>query len=153
MQFSVPQFTDVEDRLVGGLSFKQFGIVFGAGVIIFAFYTLTKSLIATIFVALLVGLPAVGIAFIPFNGRPVYTAFGPFVRYFTGAKLFVFHKQAKSLPSDHVSKIAIKEQPPEPLKGDAAVVRMKQLNYLLQQQASEEQLLLDRIAAEKRKNR
>ena len=35
MQFPVPQFTDVEDRIIGPLTIKQFGIVFGAGVVIF----------------------------------------------------------------------------------------------------------------------
>jgi hypothetical protein len=35
MQYPVPQFTDVEDRIIGPLTLKQFGIIFGAGVVIF----------------------------------------------------------------------------------------------------------------------
>ena len=48
MQFPVPQFTDVEDRIIGALSFKQFGIVFVAALIIFAVYTISKSIFATV---------------------------------------------------------------------------------------------------------
>lgn len=149
MQFSVPQFTDVEDRIVAGLSIKQFGIVFGAGVIIFAFYTITKSFLVTIVLGIFVGIPALAIAFGKINGRPIYNSFGNFFSYFTGNKIYVFHKQAGSLPKASTQKIQIQEQAPAPLDSQTTVVRMKQLNYLLQQQASEEQVLLDRIADEK----
>ncbi len=150
MQFSVPQFTDVEDRIVAGLSLKQFGIVFGAGVIIFAFYTLTKSVVAVIVMFLFVGIPALVVAFGKINGRPIYAAFGNFIRYFTGSKVYIFHKQAQSLHEGKVQKIKISEPEAPRLGQEAAVIRMKQLNYLLQQQAGEEQVLLDRIAVEKR---
>ena len=33
MQFPVPQFTDVEDKIIGPLTVKQFGILFGVGVV------------------------------------------------------------------------------------------------------------------------
>jgi len=148
MQFSVPQFTDVEDRIVAGLSIKQFGIVFGAGVIIFAFFSLTKSIVVTIVLGILVGLPALVVAFGKMNGRPIYSAFGNFIRYFTGGKVYIFHKQAQDLTDDSKQKVEIKQQAAPALNAQTAVMRMKQLNYLLQQQAGEEQALLDRIAIE-----
>lgn len=149
MQFSVPQFTDVEDRIVAGLTLKQFGIVFGAGVIIFAFYSLTKSVIVVVLSVILFGLPAVVVAFGKVNGRPIYMAFTNLVGYFSGSRSYVFRKQVKSLPATS-PKIEIKEQAPPPLDQATAMVRMKQLNYLLQQQASQEQVLLDRIAQQRR---
>jgi len=150
MQFSVPQFTDVEDRIVAGLSIKQFGIIFGAGVLVFVFYTLTKSLPAVILVAVLVGIPAIIVAFAKVNGRPIYASFGNFISFFTHSSVYVFRKQAKSMAEEQVSKVEVREQKPPASGAEATVVRMKQLNYLLQQQASEEQVLLDRIAAEQR---
>ena len=153
MQFSVPQFTDVEDRIVAGLSIKQFGIVFGAGVIIFAFFSLTKSVVVTIVLGILVGIPALIVAFAKINGRPIYSAIGNFIRYFTGGKIYVFHKQAQGLPDNDKQKVAIKQQPLAPVDAQTAVLRIKKLNYLLQQQAGEEQALLDRIATEKNHGR
>jgi hypothetical protein len=152
MQFSVPQFTDVEDRIVAGLSIKQFGIVFGAGVIIFGFFSLTKSIVVTVIIGLLVGLPALVVAFGKMNGRPIYSAFGNFMRYFTGGKIYIFHKQVQDIVDDSKNKVEIKQQAPSAPDAQTAVMRMKQLNYLLQQQAGEEQALLDRIASEKTQN-
>lgn len=146
MQFSVPQFTDVEDRIVAGLTIKQFGIVFGAGTLIFVVYTLSKNLVATIVMGLVLGLPSLIIAFGRVNGRPIYATFGPLFGYLTGGRLYVFHKQAKTLPQDRMVKIEVVEPLVTKLGAEAAVVRLKNLNYVLQQQASQEQVLLEHIA-------
>jgi len=74
MQYPVPQFTDVEDKIFGPLTLKQFGIVGGAGLIIFLFYSATKDLIVTIFAGLIIGVPALGLAFAKVNGRPLYNS-------------------------------------------------------------------------------
>jgi hypothetical protein len=148
MQFSVPQFTDVEDRIVAGLTFRQFGIVFGAGVVVFVFFTLTKSVAVTIASAIIIGIPAIIVAFGKVNGRPIYTGFGNLLRFAIGPKLYVFHKEAQALDEKQIRDIKA-EQPLAPIDNKSAVVRIKKLNYLLQQQASEEQLLLQRIAEEK----
>ncbi len=145
MQFAVPQFTDVEDKIVAGLSFMQFGIVFGAGALIFAVYTISKNISVTIPMALLLGLPALILAFGRVNGRPIYAIFGPLFSYITGGKLYVFHKQAKSLPQDYEVEMEVTEKPAQ-LGGDVVMVRLKKMNYILQQQASQEQVLLERIA-------
>ena len=147
MQFSVPQFTDVEDRIVAGLTIKQFGIVFGAGTLVFVVFTLTKNLPGTIAAGLILGLPSLIIAFGRINGRPIYSTFVPLFGYLTGGRLFVFHKQAKVLPQDRITKVEIVEPPVPRLGAAAAMVRLKNLNYVLQQQASQEQVLLDHIAA------
>ncbi len=96
MQFPVPQFTDVEDRIIGSLTIKQFGIVFGAGVIIFLGYSATKSILVAIFLFMLFGLPAIVLAFAKINGRPIYNSIGYFINFFMSPKIMVFHKQAKT---------------------------------------------------------
>ncbi len=94
MQFPVPQFTDVEDRIIGPLTIKQFGIIFGAGVIIFLGFSATKSILVTVFLSVLFGLPAIGLAFAKINGRPIYNSIGYFINFFLSPKVMVFHKQA-----------------------------------------------------------
>ncbi|MFA5991570.1 MAG: PrgI family protein [Candidatus Doudnabacteria bacterium] len=96
MQFPVPQFTDVEDRIIGSLTIKQFGIVFGAGVIIFLGYSTTKSILVAVFLFVLFGIPAIALAFAKINGRPIYNSIGYFINFFMSPKVMVFHKQAKT---------------------------------------------------------
>jgi len=147
MQFPVPQFTDVEDRIIGVLTVKQFGIVFGAGVVIFLVYSTTKSIVATIFAFLIVGVPAIGIAFAKLNGRPMYMSFGYFFKFFMSPKILIFHKEAES-----ISNAAAREaNTPPPIIKTAVVQegstqsRLKEVNILLQKKAQEERDLIHNI--------
>ena len=97
MQYPVPQFTDVEDKIIGSLTIKQFGIMFGAGVIIFLSYSATKSVLVLVFFFLLVGIPALGLAFANINGRPLYNTIGLFIRFLSSPKILIFHKEVNSL--------------------------------------------------------
>jgi hypothetical protein len=78
MQFPVPQFTDVEDKIIAGLTFKQFAIIFGAAVFSFVIYTISKNLPATIAAAALTGIPSLALVFGKLNGRPLYASAGNF---------------------------------------------------------------------------
>lgn len=147
MQFPVPQFTDVEDRIIGGLSFKQFGIVFLAAVITFAAYTVSKSIFATVAVGIFTGLPAIALTFGKLNGRPLYLSAGNFVRFLFGAKIYVFQKQAQTIANQKIPVKVIERQAPKDAK--ATAVKLKELNYILQQQVSEESTLLQRIKENK----
>lgn len=144
MQYAVPQFTDVEDKLVAGLGFKQFGILFAVGVLMFLTWNLSKSVLLLIAVGIFVGIPSLAIVFIKVNGRPLYNSLFAFAGSTFEPKHFVFHKQGKTV-TENKETVTIKEVEPVAQVG-TAMVRIKQLNYLLQQQASEEQLLIQHIA-------
>ena len=148
MQFPVPQFTDIEDRIIGGLSFKQFGIVFAAAVLTFVVYTISKNVFATVIVGVLTGIPAIALTFGKMNGRPLYASFGSFLRYLFGAKVYVFQKQAHYMQESQDQNLVVTEvQPSKDHK--QTTVKIKELSYILQQQASEEQVLLQRIKENK----
>lgn len=95
MQFPVPQFTDVEDKIIGPLTIKQFGIVFAAGIIVFLGFSVTKSVLVGIFLFVVFGIPALGLAFAKINGRPIYNSLGYFIKFFMSPRYLVFHKEAK----------------------------------------------------------
>ena len=147
MQFPVPQFTDVEDRIIGALTFKQFGIIFVAAIATFAVYTVSKSIFATIVAGTVLGLPALALTFGRLNGRPLYSSAGNFVRFLFGAKIYVFHKQAQTAASENIPVTVKEEKAPKDRK--ATAVKIKELNYILQQQASQESTLLARIQENK----
>lgn len=147
MQFPVPQFTDVEDRIIGGLSFKQFGIVFLAAIFTFAIYTISASVPITIMFGIFTGLPAIALAFGKLNGRPLYSSAGNFVRFLFGAKIYVFHKQAQTVVEDQAPVVVT--EAPAPKDPKATALKIKELNYILQQQSSEEATLIERIKENK----
>lgn len=147
MQFPVPQFTDVEDRIIGGLSFKQFGIVFVSAIITFAVYSISASVPVTIAIGMMTGIPAIALAFGKLNGRPLYLSAGNFVRFLFGAKIYVFHKQAQTVVENHAPVVVT--EAPAPKDPKATALKIKELNYILQQQSSQESTLIARIKENK----
>ncbi len=143
MQFPVPQFTDVEDKIIAGLTFKQFAIIFGAGVFTFVIYTISKNLPITIAVGLFTGVPALALVFGKLNGRPLYASAGNFIQYLFGSKIYVYHKEGKDFLDEQIP-VAIEEQV-APKDSKETAVKIKELNYLLQQQQSEQSKLVEMI--------
>ncbi len=92
MQFQVPQFIDVEDKLFGPLTFKQFIYVLGAGGAAFIIY----KLIPNVYLALLVAAPIVGLAlllaFYKFNDRPFILMLESAFKYYAASRIFLWKK-------------------------------------------------------------
>lgn len=143
MQYPVPQFTDVEDKIIGPLTLKQAGIVGGTGMLIFFVYTTTKSVTLMVVLIIFMGLPAVGIAFAKFNGRPIYNNFIPIFKYFLNAKQLMFHKEGANLSSEATVEKFQAENPETEVTRENSSAKLKKLNYALQQQAREQEELLN----------
>ena len=147
MQFPVPQFTEVEDRIIGPLTLKQFGIIFGVGMIIFLVFTSSKNIPLTVLFGVVLGLPAIGIAFAKFNGRPVYNVLMQTARFVASEKALYFHKE-----SAHLGESAkLKNEELNQGNAENAVQpgqtqdRLAAVQKILEQQAAEEKELVGRI--------
>ncbi len=151
MQFPVPQFTDVEDKIIAGLTFKQFAIVFGAGAFTFVIYTISKNLPITIAVGAVTGVPALALVFGKLNGRPLYASAGNFIQYLFGAKVYVYHKEGKDFFEDTIP-VPIEQQQHAPKDLKETAIKIKELNYLLQQQQSEQNKLIQIIKSNRDKS-
>jgi|GEM_PF-1340597 len=148
MQFEVPQFTDVEDKLIGILTFKQFGIVFVAGVFIFLFYSATKSIPVLVVTILLFGLPAALLAFGKLNGRPMYHAIGYYAKFVASPKFLVFHKEVNTLSQATKLKDAGIAKTADGVQGQVkenSKTRLLEVQRLLEKQAAEEKKLVKNI--------
>jgi len=149
VQFPVPQFTDVEDRIIGPLTIKQFGIIFGAGVLIFLGYSATKSVLVTVFLFMLIGVPAITLAFAKINGRPIYNSISYFVNFFLSPKVMVFHKQATLQKAENNQKsqnTAVKEATSPIVTPADTKENLRKIQQLLKEtQGKEEEMLRDRI--------
>jgi PrgI family protein len=139
MQFPVPQFTEVEDKIIGPLTIKQFGIIFAAGIVVFLGFSATKSILVAVFLFVLFGLPALGLAFVQINGRPIYSSIGNFVKFFTSPKVLIFHKEANVASTAKMSDAKISS--PAKIQDKASQdpqAHLKEVQELLRKTASEE---------------
>jgi hypothetical protein len=96
MQYQVPQFIEIEDKIFGPLTFKQFLYVGGGAAIGFIFWMMTPKIIAIV-----VGGPFVAFfmaaAFYKVNGRPFLMFVEGAVRYLLSAKLYIWKKTEKKI--------------------------------------------------------
>jgi len=70
LQSQVPQFIEVEDKVVGPLTIKQTLYLAVGGLIIFALWFLIDNLALFILASLPIALISAGLAFLKINGRP-----------------------------------------------------------------------------------
>jgi len=89
MQYQVPQFIELEDRIIGPLTLKQFLYLAFAGALLFVFWFLFAFYI-WIIVALPITALAAAFAFLKINDRPFVYFFLAFTKYFTEPKLYIF---------------------------------------------------------------
>ena len=70
-QFVVPQFIDVEDKIFGPITTRQFLILLSAGLILFVTFKLADTALF-IFLAALIGGSALVLGFVKINGQPFH---------------------------------------------------------------------------------
>ncbi len=92
MRFEVPQFIEIEDKIIGPLTWRQFVYVAGGvGVAVVLFFVLPFILFV------ILGVPIVALsgflAFHRINNRPFSTFLESFVGYFSGSKLYLWRKE------------------------------------------------------------
>lgn len=98
MQFSIPQFIDIEDKIIGPLTLKQFLWLLAGGSCLFVLWTLLPF-----GWFILAGLPVggffAGLAFYKYNGRPLSALISSMLAYLRKPKLYLFSKKKGARPS------------------------------------------------------
>ncbi len=92
MRFEVPQFIEIEDKIVGPLTWKQFVYVAG-GVGVNLIILLNLPFVFFIFIGLPFGILAASLAFHRINNRPFSIFLESFLNYTTKKKLYLWRKQ------------------------------------------------------------
>jgi hypothetical protein len=109
MQFRVPQFIDIEDKVFGPLTLKQFGYIVGAGGISFLIWTFVPHLIAPIFIVPVVAL-FLSLAFVKYNNRSFGEILESAFTYYTGAKIYTWKQPELKKEETHVDQIVAETQ-------------------------------------------
>jgi len=94
MQFQVPQFIEVEDKIFGPFTFRQFIYMIGAAGIAFILWKTAPIYIAVPVGALAIGLGA-ALAFVKYNSRPFILAMESGFYYLISSKLFLWDAERK----------------------------------------------------------
>jgi hypothetical protein len=91
MQFQVPQFIDIEDKVIGPLTIKQFLYLLVAGIIIFILYKIL-NLFATIILSIpIIGI-AIAIAFVKIGDQPFSNLIKNFFSFIRKPDFYVWKK-------------------------------------------------------------
>ena len=89
MEYQVPQFIDVEDKLVGPLTLKQFIYIAGAGGLTIVFFSYLPMLFAILLSLPVVALGA-ALAFYKVNNKPFIEVLEAGFNYYTSKKLMLW---------------------------------------------------------------
>jgi hypothetical protein len=95
MRYQVPQFIEVEDKIFGPLTVKQFLYVAGGSAIGFIIWNLIPSRTIAFIVAAPVIAFFFSLAFFKYNDRPFIYTVESAIKYSLGSKLYIWKKQKK----------------------------------------------------------
>ncbi len=102
MRFQVPQFIEIEDKIFGPFTFKQFIYLLGGAGGAYVFYKVLPLIIAIPVILIVVTL-AGALTFYKVNGREFSEVLQSSFTYFFRSKLFIWKQRApkkeKTLPS------------------------------------------------------
>lgn len=140
MQYSVPQFVDVEDKIIGPLTLKQFLTLLVGSVFCFIYWSIFGGGGVFIFLSLIT-LGAFGaLAFVKFNGRPLTANIFSIFQFFLSSKTRVFQKIGERAFEMPAKKI---QQTEEAKPGaETTESRLNKLAYFLDQKVAEEERLI-----------
>jgi hypothetical protein len=110
MQFRVPQFIDLEDKVFGPFTLKQFGYLVGAGGLSFLVWTF----IPIKFFAVLIIIPIVALffslAFVKYNNRSFGEILESAFTYYTGAKIYTWKQPDVKKDETSVDQVVVNTQ-------------------------------------------
>ena len=110
MRFQVPQFIEIEDKIFGPLTIKQFIYIAGGAGLSFIFFRFFHSLLIVIPLSIIILGFSLALAFYQINNKPliyiIQSAFG----YFISSKLYLWKKKDQA-----------PEKKAEPISGEAGL--------------------------------
>jgi len=111
MEYQVPQFIEVEDKIVGPLTLRQFIYVAGAAGLCVIFFTYLSMLFAILLSLPIVAL-AVALVFYKVNGKSFLEILEAGFNYYTSSKLFLWkHQEPKKEATNAAAAAAAAETP------------------------------------------
>ena len=92
MQFKVPQFLDIEDRIFGPFTFRQFAYLAGGAGLCYILFRLLGFWLGIIPIALIATL-SISLSFYRPNGKPFIYMLQAGLKYISQSKLYIWQKE------------------------------------------------------------
>lgn len=125
MQYQVPQFIEIEDKIIGPLTLRQFMWLGGGGGLGFILFQMIKpSFFAPLFILIMA--VAVVFAFVKINGRPFTSFLGSLMNFTARPTFYIWKRIPKTEKSEPV-----KEEEVIIKKASANESRLKELERIL----------------------
>jgi len=117
-QYVVPQFIDVEDKILGPITTRQFAILMITGLVMFIIYKLVYIWYALAIDVTLLGMALV-MAFVRINGQPFHYFLLNFVQTFRRPNIRVWNKDLTDAEIIALAKVDIPPPPPPKIYKEA----------------------------------
>jgi hypothetical protein len=114
--FQVPQFIDIEDKIIGPISLRQFLILVGTAAIVFLLFKVLQIWL-WIIVGGSIGALGMALAFLKINGQNFSRVAVNFLRYMINPRLYVWQRSGEK-------RNLVKEQPKIIKKEETAKKRL-----------------------------
>lgn len=100
MRFQVPQFIEVEDKIFGPLTLKQFIYLAGGAGLSFVIYRIFGSVVISAIPVAIVMAFSAALAFYKINNKPFIFVVEAAFKYFFANKLYIWKKGERSVQKD-----------------------------------------------------
>lgn len=132
MRFEVPQFIEIEDKIFGPFTWRQFVYLLGGGGAAFMLYAFLPFPLFLLAAAPVVGLAA-ALAFYQVNNRPFVLTVEACFNYFAGARLYLWQK-IEGKPKAKVAEQVTNTYLPPGSSNLASLSRKLEINALSKKQ-------------------
>jgi len=109
MQFKVPQFLDIEDKIFGPFTFREFIYLAGGAGLCFVLYRLLGFYLGAIPILAMAAL-ALALTFYKPNNKPFINMIEAGLKYMTQDKLYVWKKPEARLNTKEQNKVVSEEK-------------------------------------------
>lgn len=127
MQFTVPQFLDVEDKILGPITVRQFIILLVDGIILAAAWKLADLALFAV-LAFFLGGGGLVVAFVKINGQPFHYFLLNFLQTLKKPTLRVWQK--KFSDKELIALASVEKLPPPPPKPFKEAVTLSRLGEM-----------------------
>ena len=127
MRFQVPQFINIEDKLLGPFSIKQFVYLVGGGSMIYIVFSYLPWYLS-IFIIVPVAAFTIALAFLKPNGKPFIFLVQAAVQYFLSSRLYLWRRVPKKMTPDETIQEFSKKGNDVPSLSDS---KLKDLTWAL----------------------
>ncbi|MEI7689210.1 MAG: PrgI family protein [Candidatus Nomurabacteria bacterium] len=92
MQFKVPQFIDIEDKIFGPFTFRQFAFLIGGGGMVYVLYKALPLWMGIFLILPIAGL-TICLVFVKINSKPFLYYVEAFFNYIVSGKLYIWKQR------------------------------------------------------------